>query len=56
MDNKTIKLLEDIRKLLILALVKQNTQSKEIAAVLGVDPAIISRLVSVRRPKADKGN
>lgn len=53
-DKQAIKLLGDIKKLLILALIKQNVQSKEIAAILGVDPAIISRLVATHKPKAGK--
>lgn len=46
--------LSDIKKLLILALIKQGVQSKEIAAVLGVDPAIITRMVPSRKLKAKK--
>lgn len=53
MDDKVIKLLEDIRKLLVLALIKQGVQSKEIAEGLGVDPAIISRMIP--RRKKDNG-
>ncbi|MBI1864126.1 hypothetical protein HYS03_02890 [Candidatus Woesebacteria bacterium] len=43
--------LSDIKKLLILALIKQGVQSKEIASILGVDPAIITRLVPARKLK-----
>ncbi len=53
MDNnkKTNQLLEDIKKLLVLALTHQGVQSKDIASVLGIDPAIVSRMVSTRRIK-----
>lgn len=50
-DKKTNQLLEDIKKLLILALVRQGVQGKDIANVLGVDPAIISRMVPARQIK-----
>jgi hypothetical protein len=46
MDQKTIQLLDDIKKLLILALTKQDVQGKRIADVLNVDPAIISRILA----------
>lgn len=49
-DNNE-RILTDIKKLLILALIKQGVQSKEIASVLGVDPAIISRLMPTRKIK-----
>ena len=44
----------DIKKLLILSLIKQGIQSKEIAAVLGVDPAVITRMVPSRQTKRNK--
>lgn len=37
---------EEIRRLLILGLINQGVRGKDIAAVLEVDPAIISRLLS----------
>jgi DNA-binding MarR family transcriptional regulator len=49
-DNNE-KILTDIKKLLILALIRQGVQSKEIAAALGVDPAIITRLIPSRKIK-----
>ncbi len=49
MDKQATKLLGDIKKLLILALVKQGAQSKEVAEILGVDPAIISRMISRKK-------
>lgn len=50
-DQKTNQLLEDIKKLLILDLIRQGVQGKEIASILGVDPAIISRMVPARQIK-----
>lgn len=47
--NNSERILVDIKKLLILALIKQGVQSKEIAEVLGVDPAIISRMISRKK-------
>ncbi len=38
--------LEEIKRLLVLALVNQGVKGKAIAAVLQVDPAIISRMIS----------
>jgi len=49
MDKQTVKLLGDIKKLLILLLIKQSVQSKEIAEILGIDPAIISRMVARKK-------
>ncbi len=51
MEKESIKLLEDIKKLLILDLIRQGVQGKDIAAILGVNPAIISRMVPVRQIK-----
>jgi len=52
MANKNPEdILSDIKKLLILALIKQGVQSKEIASVLGVDAAIITRMVPSRKAK-----
>jgi len=50
-NKKTNQLLEDIKKLLILDLVVRGAQGKDIASVLGVDPASISRLVPARQIK-----
>jgi len=54
MDQKTNQLLEDIKKLLVLFLVERNVQGKRIADVLGVDPAIISRILAPRDKKKKK--
>lgn len=43
--------LEEIKRLLVLALIHQGVQGKNIASVLGVDPAIISRMVLARQIK-----
>ena len=49
MDAKIAALLEDVKKLLILDLVTKGVQSKHIAHVLGVDKAVITRIVPARK-------
>ena len=49
--EQKVDVLEQIKRLLVLALVHQGLQGKDIAAVLGVDPAIISRMVPSRQIK-----
>ena len=51
MDKKIIQELEAIKRLLILDLITRGVQGKSIAAVLGVDPAVISRIVPARQLK-----
>lgn len=53
MDNnkKTNQLLEDIKRLLMLAVTEQGVQGKRIAEILDVDPAIVSRTLSPRKKK-----
>lgn len=51
MDQKVVTLLEDVKKLLILDLVAKGIQSQHIAEVLGVDGAVITRLVPARKIK-----
>jgi DNA-directed RNA polymerase specialized sigma subunit len=41
--------MEEIKRLLILGLLKQGVTGKDIAAILEVDPAIISRLISSKK-------
>ena len=41
--------MEEIKRLLILGLIQQGMKGKDIASVLEVDPAIISRMVSVKK-------
>jgi len=50
-EKKPVQLLDDIKKLLILSLIRQGVQSKDIATTLSVDPAIISRMVPLRKIK-----
>ena len=50
-NKKTNKLLEDVKRLLILALVRQGVRGKDIAATIEVDPAIISRMLPVKQIK-----
>jgi IS30 family transposase len=49
--DKHLKLLEDIKKLLILDLLVKNVQTTEIANILGVNKSTISRLVPSRKLK-----
>jgi predicted transcriptional regulator len=46
-----IELLEQIKRLLILTLSEQGVKGKRIAEVVGVDPAIISRILSSKKSK-----
>ena len=48
-DKKTDQLLEDIKRLILIGLIEQGIQGKRIANVLGVDPAIISRILSPKK-------
>lgn len=41
--------LEEIKRLLVLGLIQQGVKGKDIAAVLEVDPAIISRMISTKK-------
>jgi predicted transcriptional regulator len=54
MDKRVVELLEDLKKLMILDLISRDIQGKDIAAVLGVDPAVVSRIVSKRAKKKGK--
>jgi len=53
MDEKTTKLLEDIKVLLMLQLVDNDVPGKKIADALGVDPATVSRTLNPK-PKNTK--
>ena len=44
--SEKLEPLEEIKRLLILGLINQGVKGKDIAAILEVDPAIISRLIS----------
>ena len=46
--------MEEIRRLIILGLVNQGVTGKDIAAILEVDPAIISRLLSPAKSKKQR--
>jgi predicted transcriptional regulator len=43
--------LEQIKRLLILALSTQGVQGKRIAEVIGVDAAVVSRILSPKKKK-----
>ncbi len=44
--SEKLEPLEEIKRLLVLGLINQGVKGKDIAAILEVDPAIISRLIS----------
>jgi hypothetical protein len=48
-DQKILDTLEHIKRLLILGLTKNDVKGKEIATVLEVDPAVISRTLSGKK-------
>jgi len=50
-EQPEIEALEQIKRLLMLILSEQGVQGKKIAAVLGVDPAVVSRILSPRKSK-----
>lgn len=43
--------LEQIKRLLILGLIRSGVQGKDVAGILGIDPATISRMVPARTVK-----
>ncbi len=49
MDKKIASLLDDIKKLMILDLAERGVKGKRIADVLGVDAAIVSRVLSPKK-------
>jgi predicted transcriptional regulator len=49
--SETETLLEQIKNLIVLALTEQGVKGKRIAEVLGVDPAIVSRILSPKKKK-----
>lgn len=44
--SEKLEPLEEIKRLIILGLINQGVKGKDIAAILEVDPAMISRLLS----------
>lgn len=50
-DDKSLELLEQIKRLMILNLSHTGVEGKRIAGVLGVDPAIVSRILSPKNGK-----
>lgn len=48
-NHKEMEPLDAIKRLLILGLIKSGVQGKDIAVVLGVDPATITRIVPARK-------
>lgn len=52
-EDRQLEMLEQIKRLLILGLTQQGVQGKRIAETIGVDPAIVSRILSPKK-KAGK--
>ena len=44
--SEKLEPMEEIKRLLVLGLINQGVKGKDIAAVLEVDPAIVSRLLN----------
>ncbi len=51
MDENILGALEDIRKLLILALIANGVQATDVADVLAVNKSTITRIVRARKVK-----
>lgn len=56
MDKNQIKLLEDIKKLLILQLLADDVSDTVIAQILGIDSSTIRHLVSLKKIRNSKKN
>jgi len=56
MDKNQTRLLEDIRKLLILQLLANDVSDTSVAQVLGIDPSTIRHLVSLKKIRNSKKN
>lgn len=50
-QTQQLEILDQIRRLLMLALTQQGVQGKQMAEVMGVDPATVSRLLAPSRKK-----
>ncbi len=48
-EQQQVEVLEQIKRLLILGLNHQGVQGKRIAEVMGVDAAIVSRILSSKK-------
>lgn len=49
--SEKLEPLEEIKRLLVMSLVTQGVTGKDIAALLEVDPAIISRMLPKKKTK-----
>jgi predicted transcriptional regulator len=50
-EQQLLEVLEQIKRLLILTLDEQDVEGKRIAEVMAVDPAVVSRILSPKKPK-----
>jgi hypothetical protein len=48
-QRQQLEPIEAVKRLLILGLIKQGVQSKDIANVLGTDPSVITQMVPSRK-------
>lgn len=56
MDKNHMRLLEDIKKLLILQLLANGVSDKSIAQILGIDSSTIRHLVSLKKIRNSNKN
>ena len=56
MDKNHIRLLEDIKKLLILQLLANGVSDRSIAQILGIDSSTIRHLVPLKKIRNSKKN
>lgn len=54
MDKNQIRILEDIKKLLILQLLADGVSNKIIAKVLSIDSSVIRHMVSLKEVRNSK--
>ncbi len=47
--SEKLEPMEEIKRLLVLGLINQGVKGKDIATVLEVDPAIVSRMLSGKK-------
>ena len=47
--SEKLEPIEEIKRLFVLGLLQQGVKGKDIANVLEIDPAVISRMVSIKK-------
>ena len=56
MSDKTEKILEEIRNLIILQLTKSEVKSEEIGKILGIDSSSVRHIIAGTKYKKKKNN